>query len=95
MKYTSELLKEGRIQEIWMRHCGFINLSLEEYMDIQERLFIEQIDLLYESTLGKELLNGSKPKNLEEFRRSVPLTTYEDYAQYLDIKNCSFAKNGD
>ena len=87
MKYTSELLKEGRIQEIWMRHCGFINLSLEEYMDIQERLFIEQIDLLYESTLGKELLNGSKPKNLEEFRRSVPLTTYEDYAQYLDIKN--------
>lgn len=87
MDRTSELLKVGRTQDIWTRHCGFINLSLDEFMAIQERLLTEQIELLYESKIGKEILNGSKPSNIDEFRNQVPLTTYEDYAHYLDEKN--------
>jgi hypothetical protein len=87
MDLTSELLRVGRTQDIWAKHCGYINLSLEKFMEIQERLLIEQIDLLYGSRIGKDILNGRKPRNIEEFRNLVPMTTYEDYAHYLDEKN--------
>jgi hypothetical protein len=87
MDRTSDLLKVGRKDEIWMKHCGFIDLSLDKYMEIQERLLTEQIDLLYASKLGREILHEKKPKNSAEFRSQIPLTTYEDYAHYLDHKN--------
>ena len=87
MALTSELLSDGRAHEIWSRHCGFINLSLDKVMEIQEGLLNEQIELLYESKIGKEILHGCKPSNIDEFRNQVPLTTYEDYAHYLDEKN--------
>jgi hypothetical protein len=87
MNLTSELLKVGRTQDIWTKHCGFINLSLDKFMEIQERLLVEQIELLYESKIGKEILKGSKPGSIDEFRNQVPMTTYDDYAHYLDEKN--------
>ena len=87
MELTSELLRDGRTQEIWSRHCGFINLSLDKFMEIQERLLTEQIELLYDSKIGKEILKESKPSNIDEFRNQVPMTTYEDYTHYLDEKN--------
>ena len=70
-------------RKIWERYCGFLDLSLEEFMKIQRRLLIEQIELVSDSPLGKKIMNGSKPKDVEEFRRLVPLTTYEDYEPYL------------
>jgi hypothetical protein len=87
MDLTSELLRVGRTQDIWQKHCGFINLSLDMFMEIQERLLAEQIELLDKSKLGKEILNGTKPGNMDEFRKQVPLTNYEDYAHYLDERN--------
>lgn len=39
----SEQLKERRYQEIWDQYCGFLDLSMEEYMKIQRRLMEEQI----------------------------------------------------
>lgn len=87
METTTDLLKVGQTQEIWTKHVGFVNLSLAKYMEIQHRLLSEQIDLLNQSKFGRDLLGGKKPKNAEEFREQVPYTTYEDYAQYLDVKN--------
>jgi hypothetical protein len=87
MNRTSELLKVGRTQEIWTKHCGFIDLSLEQFMDIQKRLLDEQIELLSNSKLGSDFLNGNKPRNLGEFRKQIPYTIYEDYAAYLDQKD--------
>jgi hypothetical protein len=87
MDLTSELLKVGRTQDIWQKHCGFINLTLDQFMEIQDRLLAEQIELLYESVIGKEILRNSKPRDVNEFRSMVPITTYEDYAHYLDEKN--------
>jgi hypothetical protein len=84
---TSDLLKVGRTQEIWTKHCGFIDLSLDQFMDIQKRLLAEQIELLWASQMGKEILNGTRPKNLDEFRKQVSYTTYEDYAHFLDQKD--------
>ncbi len=52
-------------------------------MQIQERLLLEQLRLLGTCELGRKLLGGRVPASVEEFRRSVPLTTYRDYADYL------------
>ena len=69
--------------KIWQRYCGFLDLSIEEFMEIQERLLLEQIELVADSPLGKIIMKGQKPASVEEFRRMVPLTTYEDYEPYI------------
>lgn len=73
-------------EEIWQRYCGFLDLSLDEFMKIQEDLLMEEIDLVADSVLGKKIMGGNRPANMEEFRKVVPLTTYEDYVPY--INNC-------
>jgi len=83
MATALELLREGRRDEIWQKYCGFIDLSLEEFMDIQKRLLMEQIDLLSKCELGRKLLGDRVPASVEEFQETVPLTTYEVYAPYL------------
>lgn len=83
MTTTLELLRKGRMDEIWKRHCGFIDLSIEAFMDIQERLLLEQINLLSNSEIGQEILGPRVPATVEEFRDVIPLTTYEDYYPYL------------
>ena len=45
------------------------------------------LELLSGSILGKKLLQGSLPRTVEEFRNSVPLTTYGDYHPYFAEKN--------
>jgi len=79
----TELLRQGRDEEAWQRCCGFIDLSLEDFMRIQRRLLSEQLELLKKCELGRYIMNGATPRNLEEFREQVPLTTYDDYAPYL------------
>jgi protein-S-isoprenylcysteine O-methyltransferase Ste14 len=78
-----ELFKKGDYAEVWQRCCGFIDLSLEEFMRIQKRLLMEQIDLYRKCEMGKRIMVGGTPRNLEEFREMVPLTTYDDYSPYL------------
>lgn len=82
MKFEDKL-KEGRRQDIWEEYCGFLDLSLEDYMKMQNRLMQEQIGLWSGSKLGQLLLKGQKPETIDEFRRLCPLTTYEDYADIL------------
>ena len=81
-----ELFRIGDTEKIWQKYCGFLDLSLEEFMAIQERLLLEQIDLAWNSKLGRKIMGNQKPKSVEEFRRIVPLTTYEDYEPYLSEK---------
>jgi hypothetical protein len=83
---AKELLKQGRHDEIWSRYCGFFDLRLVEYMEIQQDLMLEQIQLLSQSELGRKLLGSPTPTSIDEFRKNVPLTTYEDYEPYLSDK---------
>ena len=46
MNSAAELLRQGRTTEIWQKYCGFIELTLEEFMHIQQRLLLEQLELL-------------------------------------------------
>ena len=84
---TSDLIRENRNEEIWMKHCGYLYLSMKEFMEIQKRLMLEQLTLLGKSIIGKEIMGGKTPSTIEEFRKVVPLTTYKDYVKYLNEKN--------
>ena len=83
MPKAVELLQEGSGEELWQMCCGFLNLSLEQFMTIQKRLLLEQLELLSRCALGNKLMNGSKPRTVEEFRQQVPLTSYADYCPEL------------
>ncbi|MBA7653801.1 hypothetical protein ES703_61662 [subsurface metagenome] len=69
--------------ELWQRYCGFLDLSIDEFMDIQKELLMDEIERVADSILGKKIMNNRKPKSVEEFRQMVPLTAYEDYEPYL------------
>ena len=84
-----EKLHEYSKEEIWEEYCGFLTLSTEEFMGIQKRLLMEQMELWSSSGLGQSILKGKYPHTIEEFREMVPLTTYEDYAPTLLSKQTS------
>ncbi len=84
-----EKLERQEYDAIWSQYCGFLDLSMEEYMAIQRRLMEEQMELWCSSMLGQSILKGKKPATIDEFRRMVPLTSYEDYADILLRKNAS------
>ena len=83
MSRVAELLREGKTEELWQRCCGFIDLSMDEFMAIQKRLLLEQLELLKRCELGRYIVNGANPYTVEEFREQVPMTTYADYCPVL------------
>ena len=78
-----EKLRNYSAEEIWQEYCSFLDLSLEEYMTIQKRLLMEQIDLMAHCSLGQRFFRKGVPTSVEEFRSMVPLTKFEDYADVL------------
>ncbi len=78
-----EKLRTASKDQIWQEYCGFLDMSMEEYMAVQRRLVMEQISMWSRSELGKRICRRGVPRNLEEFRTLVPLTTYDDYADML------------
>ncbi len=80
------LINQGRVEEVWQRFCGFLDLTIDEFMAMQERLLHEQIQMVGNSELGRVLMGGRIPASVDEFRRQVRLTTYEDYEQYFRDK---------
>ncbi|MBS6195380.1 MAG: GH3 auxin-responsive promoter family protein [Clostridiales bacterium] len=79
----NEMLQEHKDEEIWQRYCGFLDLTTDEYMNIQNRLMEEQMNLWCKSLLGQKILKGKHPTTIDEFRQMVPLTDYNDYADVL------------
>jgi hypothetical protein len=89
MTTTLELLKQGKKDELWTKHCGYLDLSVDEFMEIQERLLFEQIEFLKTSEIGKKLFGDKVPTTIEEFCNSVNLTTYKDYHPYLKDRSAA------
>lgn len=79
----NDMLEERQFDKIWQSYCGFLDLSIDSYMEIQNRLMEEQVEVWCKSPLGQGILKGKKPKTIDDFRKMVPLTTYEDYADVL------------
>lgn len=86
MTKTGDLIRQGRTDEVWKKYCGFLDLSLEDFMHIQERLLMEQMHLFAACELGRKIMGEKVPASAEEFRRTVPLTEYEDYEPHLSEK---------
>ncbi len=76
-------LREKKYDQIWNLYCGFLDLDIDGFMSIQNRLMLEQIEIWSNSILGKSILKERVPKTIDEFRKIVPLTTYDDYADVL------------
>lgn len=81
-----ELFTIGDSDRIWKKYCGFLDLSLDEFMVTQKLLLAEQLELTISSELAGKIMEGQKPKSAAEFRQVVPLTTYENYMPYLSQK---------
>lgn len=82
-----EVFTKGGDKAVWEKYCGFLDLSLDQFMDIQADLLLEEIELVANTPLGKNLIGRRRPTSIPEFRHIVPLTTYDDYAIYLNEKN--------
>jgi hypothetical protein len=83
MPTVKELMRAGRKEELWQMCCGFLDLDIQQFMVIQKRLLLEQIELLNNSIIGRKIFGGTIPQNVDEFRKRVPLTTYKDYCPEL------------
>lgn len=80
---STEWTSGYKSEEIWQRYCSYIDLSLVDFMKIQKRLLLEQLELLNRCKLGNKIMRGNKIYSIDEFRKRVPLTTYMDYEQYF------------
>jgi len=84
MSERDDLFLTGDSENIWQKYCGFLDLSLQEFMQIQEQLLLDEIELVADSPLGRKFMRNKKPTSVAEFRQVVPFTTYADYASYFN-----------
>jgi hypothetical protein len=84
MPTATQLLRSGRKDLFWTKYCGFLDLSVDEFMHIQERLLLEQMRLILNNPVGHYFFGERAPRSLEEFRWKVPITTYDNYEQFFD-----------
>jgi hypothetical protein len=80
---VDEKLQKKQYDLLWEEYCGFLDLSMSEYMEIQNRLLLEQIELYSGCELGRRIMKGQHPATVDEYRCMIPLTKYEDYADIL------------
>lgn len=73
---------EADARAIWARYCGFLDLSLPDFMAIQEQMLRDQLAIVAGSPLLARFLPRA-PGSMDEFRRTTPLTTWEDYQAVL------------
>jgi hypothetical protein len=84
---TDTLFANREKEKIWEKYCGFLDLSVEEFMTIQSLLLREQLELLSESRIGEKVLGGHSFGSVAEFRAGVPLTNYDTYKPYFEAQN--------
>ena len=92
---TPPKLNGKEANRIWQQHCGFIELSGRSFADLQSSLLAEQQEIVADSAPGRMFLRSGPKKSVDEFRRSSPLTSYEDYANFLGPRRESQLPQGD
>jgi hypothetical protein len=81
---TSDLIRNGEYERAWERHCGFFDLSTDEFMQIQWRLLEEQFALARKGRAWRTLFpQALELKDIRRFREVVPLTDY--YTHYAEL----------
>ena len=80
---VDEELRLADCRTVWKTYLGFLDLDTDGYMEIQNRLMLEQMQAWCSCGLGQKFLKGKMPATVAEFREAVPLTNYDDYAEIL------------
>ncbi|MEE9201567.1 MAG: GH3 auxin-responsive promoter family protein [Dehalococcoidia bacterium] len=83
MVTTQKLANPQEESPVWHKYCGHLDLSLKEFMAIQEGLLLEELDMIGRSEVGRKFLGKARPRSVDEFRERVPLTSYSDYLPLL------------
>ncbi len=52
----------GSQKEAWDKYCSFLDLSVDEFMAIQDKLLMEHIKLLAKCELGRALMGDKIPE---------------------------------
>lgn len=77
------LYRERGARSLWERCLGFMDASLEEAITAQHRDLGSQLRRIGTSPLARQLIGGTPPDRYGQFRDTVPLTTYDDYADTI------------
>ena len=80
------LFARGDARNIWLKYCGFLDLTVSEFRGLQEEMMRSQLEALHQSQMGRRLL-GERPLTVDEFRRKVSLTTYADYQEAFSARD--------
>ena len=67
----------------WERYCGFLDLSMPAFMEIQRRRLVEALPALAESGIGRTFLDGHSIASVEQLRGVAPLTSFDDYRSFF------------
>jgi hypothetical protein len=62
-------------EELWKRYCGFLDLTVEEFLQIQRTLLAEQLSLVADSTLGRRGRSRSSAKRCPSRRTATTSRT--------------------
>ena len=46
MAAATELLRQGKRDEIWRKYCGFLDLTVSDFLDIQQGYLMKQLGRL-------------------------------------------------
>jgi hypothetical protein len=84
MKYP---MVKSESDRTWLKYCGFLDLTISQFSSIQESLLLQQVEKMSGCKLGQKIMGKRVPRSVDEFRRFVPLTKYEDYLPELENKN--------
>ena len=87
METLLEMYRRRDMAGIWKRYCGDLDVSMDEFMETQNRLLADQLQAWQRSSLMKRLFGGTIPSSVQEFRERAPLTTYDNYADVLMEKS--------
>ncbi|MDD5038312.1 MAG: GH3 auxin-responsive promoter family protein, partial [Dehalococcoidales bacterium] len=86
MSPSEKIWERGNRKEIWDRYCSFLDLNIDEFMAMQDKLLMEHVKLLAGCELGRALMDGNIPRSPDEFRKTIPLTDYPFYEPFLANK---------
>ncbi|MEE8517866.1 MAG: GH3 auxin-responsive promoter family protein [Dehalococcoidia bacterium] len=83
--YRDSTFLAGMSAEVaWDRYCGFLDLSVQGFLGVQRQRLLDALPKLAQSELVNRLAGEPVPSTVEQFRATVPLTTYDDYLPVLD-----------
>ncbi len=74
-------------KRLWREYCAIVQLPMNQFLDIQNALLSEQLDLVAKNRWYDPFVGGGLPKNIEEFRRTVPLHVWKDYEPHLQSES--------